>query len=482
MDPTRRSAVAIASGVLCLFTAMSGAAFASPAGIASPAGGVKGDPQPEIKPFKIGADAAPGSVALEPNGSLVAAYGIGGGNGRTFVCLLGRGRHSCSGKVTLNPLSGDDTFGPAEVFVPSANHVVVLQNTCCDSNVNGSTLVYSSTDGGRAFSAPVRVGNVGVGAAALVNGNIVFTAGSVDGTQVQSVPATGATGPPASIALMTASQATDVGIGSYHGGALVGYDIDGSTWRVFARYAKSGSNFNTTGSYASLGSFNNEQLIGVSGGALLTMQTKGSKDELLLRLFNGKTFGAAHVVPHTSGGGPEWFGIDQDPRGVTHVFSSSTHSARLYDLIEESTSNGVRWSSPADLGNATDSNGFAAALDSRGSGLVLGTGGDQSWGYPVLAAQGASFSLKSAAIRKGKSTTGSGKGSPAGVGRLVDLQVERSGRWFTIATTREKSGGAFSFRIKGSAAGTFDYRAVVSDLAGYLLYGYSATRSLRVTG
>ena len=29
--------------------------------------------------------------------------------------------------------------------------------------------------------------------------------------------------------------------------------------------------------------------------------------------------------------------------------------------------------------------------------------------------------------------------------------------------------------------GTFNYRAVVSDLPGYLLFGYSAARSLHVT-
>jgi hypothetical protein len=66
-------------------------------------------------------------------------------------------------------------------------------------------------------------------------------------------------------------------------------------------------------------------------------------------------------------------------------------------------------------------------------------------------------------------------------GREVELQVEKSGLWYTTATTTESASGAFSFTIKGSAAGTFDYRAVVSDLAGYVLYAYSPAQALQVT-
>ena len=99
----------------------------------------------------------------------------------------------------------------------------------------------------------------------------------------------------------------------------------------------------------------------------------------------------------------------------------------------------------------------------------------------MLATQSVSLSLKSSTIRKGRSTTGSGKGSPAAKGRKVELQVERSGRWYTVATTHEGAGGKFGFTIKGTSAGTHVYRAVVSDLAGYLQYGYSPARKLRVT-
>lgn len=124
---------------------------------------------------------------------------------------------------------------------------------------------------------------------------------------------------------------------------------------------------------------------------------------------------------------------------------------------------------------------FAASLDSRGSGLVVGT--EPAVGYPVLATQSVTFSLRPSAIRKGKSATGSGKVSPAWSGHLITLQVQgRTGRWFTAATTREKSDGSFSFTIKGKSDGTFKYLVVAADLAGYLQSGYSGVRQLRVTG
>ena len=99
----------------------------------------------------------------------------------------------------------------------------------------------------------------------------------------------------------------------------------------------------------------------------------------------------------------------------------------------------------------------------------------------MLASQSVSFSLKSSKIRKGHSTTGSGKVSPAGSGRKVELQKQgHGGLWFTVATTHENASGSFKFTIRGQSAGNFRYRAVASDLAGYLMYGYSPSRLLHV--
>jgi hypothetical protein len=474
MHRMSRSVLAVGTAsLLCLFTALAGAASAASAG------GIKGDPQPEMKPFKISAvpSESPGSVAIEQNGGIVVTYDSSSTTaGSTAVCVLARGARKCAASVTLNPLSGDSVFTVPEVFAPSANHVVVLQNTCCDTATNGDDLLYTSTDGGNTFGAPVRVGSVGVAAAALIGKNIVFSGGGTGGAAVESIPVT-ATGPPSSTAIAISKESFDNAVGSYKGGALIGSDFLGADYTTYVAYAASGADFNSSASYHTVGTFTHEHLIGMSGDALLTVQTTGKQD-LLLRLFNGTGFGPAQVVPGTSGGGPEWFGVDQDPSRMVHVFSSRA-AVKTYTLLEVTTSDGSHWSHPLNLGKGTASNAFAPALDASGTGLVLGTA--PPWGHPVLAFQKVSFSLNPATIIQGKTTTGSGKGSPAAKGRQVQLQVEKSGLWYTVATTTEGSGGTFSFTIKGTTVGKLDYRAVVSDLPGYVQFGYSAPVALKVT-
>jgi hypothetical protein len=483
MHYARRSALIVAAtGLVSLVTALGGAAAS-----AYPAAGVKGDPQPGLKPFKIGASTSGGTVAMEQDGSLVVVYDIGPGDGKTRVCVLKRAAHTCSNSIDLVPLSSDSVFGTPQVLVDATDEVDVLQQTCCDSHISGSgdDLLARWPNGATAFTSTTRVGKLPVSAAALVGQNIAFTADDdTSGAQVESI-STIATGPPPSIATATTKTAADAGVSSYRPSTsspqysvLIASDHLTTDYTTYAEYAPAGDDFNRTSSYTSVGTFAKEQFIGISGNALLTEQTTG-KQTLEVRFFKGSGFGAAHAVPGSSGGGPEAFAIDQDPAGVTHVFGSRGLASKTYHLLEYSTTNGSHWTGPVDLGKAVQSNSFAVALDKQGSGLVLGTG--PAWGYPVLAGQSVSFTLKSDRIGKGKSATGSGKVSPVSVGRDVTLQVERHGLWFSLATTHEKSGGAFSFKIKGSSAGTFHYRAVAAGRAGYALLGYSASRILHVT-
>jgi hypothetical protein len=472
MNRARRSVLAISvASLVSLCMAVGGTAFAAAAGH-----GVKGDPQPELKPFEIGNASSAGTAAMESNGAIVVVYDIDNDT-KTFVCVLGRGDRRCSSTVTLTPPDGIGTGGTPQVFAPSPGHVVVLQAACCDSNANDDTLFYTSTNGGRTFGPPVGVGGLlGVDTAALVGPDVVFSAGDDGaGAQVQSIDVA-APAPSGSVATATHHTAYFIADASYHGGALIASNFLGtSSDTTYVAYASAGHNFGASGSYHNVGTFNGEQLLGISGGALLTIQDSGTRSSVLLRLFNGTRFGPAHVVPGRNHPGPAAFGIGQDPSGAVHVFADR---AAAYNLIEVSTSNGTRWSGQVDLGYAISSTSFSAALDSRGSGLVLGTA--PAWGYPVLAAQGITLRLKLSRIRRGHSTTGSGRGFPAAKGRLVSLQVQRRGLWFTIATTHEGTGGSYSFKIKGAVLGTHRYRAVVSDLAGYLQFGYSNGHSLRV--
>ena len=379
MNLVRRSALAVGAtsllSALGLLSAMAGPAVAaSSAQTAAAAPAATG-------PFKIGPASSPGSVALTSTGGRVAVFDIKSGlHGATEVCLLSPTGRSCSHTAILRPLGVADVFQTPQVFVPSAGHVVVLQYTCCENNQIGD-LLYSSSNGGRSFSAPVRVGdnNQGVTASALIGNHIVFLGNNNNaGARVESIPVT-ASGPPATVAIANAKTAYDVGVGQYKGGALIGSDNLGSTYATYVEFAARGKDFNVSSSYRRVGTFAKEQLIAMSGRALLTMRTTGSL-ALVLRLFNGSGFGPAHVVPGTSGGGPAWFTVNQDPSGRVHVFSERG-LVRTYHLLEVSTSTGASWTRPTDLGNAIKSIWFSAALNSKGRGLVLGT--TPAFGYPV---------------------------------------------------------------------------------------------------
>lgn len=353
---------------------MLGLAFALGAAVPASAAPAKSGP------FELGPASSPGgSVAVERNGDLLATYDVG--PNRTVVCLLRPGGRKCARITKLRPLSGDSIFDVPEVFAPSPNHVVVLQNTCCDRAQAGGDLLYTSSDGGATFSAPVRVGTLDVSAATLIGTRIVFTAlDDNSGTQVESIGVT-ATGPPRAIATARTKSAFAAAIGQYKGGVLVGSDFLGSrTTTTYVEYAPKGKDFNASASYRKVATFSGEHLLAMSGDALLTMQVAHHDTAVLLRKFNGRGFGPAHVVPDTRGGGPELFTLFTEPSGSVHVFSVRG-LFRTYDLIEETTSSGASWSGPRDLGSATRNNYFDVGLSSRGSGIVLGT--DPAWAYPV---------------------------------------------------------------------------------------------------
>lgn len=370
--PRIRSTIVIAGisatlGLAGALAAPAGAAVTGPA-IADASG-----------PFHIGPSSSSGTVALTANGSRVIVYDISSGKGKTKVCLMPATGRKCGTSVLLSPPSSqDDTGGTPGVFIPSKNHVVVLQATCCDSISDDSTVLYTSTDGGKTFSAPVRVSSLGVNTSELVGSHVIFTQGdSSDGLQVDSVPVT-ATGPNPTATIST-RVAYDVALGQYKGGALVGTDFSGKTsYTAYVYYAAKGSDFDSAASYHSVGKFDGDRLLAMSGAALLMENYK--TNQLVLRMFTGKGFGPARSVAHLHGGLGTWITLDQDPSGHVHVFDIMSTAG--YELLEVSTSNGgVSWTSTSRLGDGISSTVLSAAVNSHDIGLVVGT--SPAIGYPV---------------------------------------------------------------------------------------------------
>ncbi len=378
MPRLRRLDLAIATTtMLCLLsTPLAAAASATHPARTRPAAPAEKPAKKKSGPFRIGPATSAGNVAVEPNGTFVLVWD---NNPSIVVCTIAPGKRACSTKTDLHSLDGDTLFDTPQVFVSSANHVTVLQNTCCDNNPNGGDLLFSSTDGGRTFSAPVRVGFLDVDTAALVGGSqIVFSPGQTDPWQVASIPLS-ASGPPATTATLPGKGSFDVSDADYKGGALVGSDYLGSTYSTYVEFAPSGKNFSSSSSYRQVGMFPSEQLIGISGSALLTVQTQ-KRQSVLLRLFNGTSFGPAHAVPNSSGGGPQVFTVCQAPDGRVYVFAERA-GYKTYDLIEYSTSTGSKWSNGVDLGSAINSNLLTGVVRDNGHGLVLGV--SPAYGYPV---------------------------------------------------------------------------------------------------
>jgi hypothetical protein len=471
----RQLAVAItAIGVLSSVTLVSTPALASVTG-------TKGSPQPELKPYNIGTkpDGGPGSVGVLPNGTLLVAFDVktSDGRGATKVCVLDRVHHACAADspVIAPPAGAANDTSDANIFVLNSKDVYLLV-----SDVSTGDELYTSSDGGTSFGAmPISLGTdaASPAEAVLAGSDLVWAPTQAD-AEVSTVPVTGTPTPGEPVAF-AAPEPIRNGLAAYKAGVLA---IDGAfDGNVYATYAAAGKPFDSATSFVSVGTFSHEIFEAVDGDALITQRTTG-KEQTVLRIFNGTSFGAAHVVPDSFASGPQTFAVSAGSSGAIHVF---TVLAPSYNLVEESTSNGSSWTSSQILANATVSNDMTPGLDSAGSGIVLGVGissGGTDRAYPVLARQSVSFALNHTTVKRGHRVKASGVATAAKKNRTITLEVlGKHNVWSIIAATEERASGRFSFTLTHHEVGSFTYRAVAADSAGFVQFGYSAARRLKVT-
>jgi hypothetical protein len=449
-------------------------AFGATAALAG--GGVKGDPQPELNQFSIGnPGGGAGTGAVLSDGNLVLAAPTSSGTS-IRVCVLHPGSRACVSNATLNAYTGgggDSFYGTVEVLATGGQDISVVAEDCCYLNVggdNGGAVVFDSTNGGATFGPEIPAGTIdGIGTATFAGGDIVVANDTTGTFQVQAFPVdpgsavTAMATPPSSDGVGTSSLTT------YHGGVLLTWD---NLTNTFAEYAPSGSDFNSTDAYGSVGTFTGQDVSAVSGNALLTdpggSLTGGEK----LRFFNGSSFGPAYSVPDSKAGDDGAFTM-QEVGNVAHVFFIGRRDS--YDVLGESTANGTSWSGQTQytVGSAIDAGLLSPVLGPTGAGLVVQSdeeGGVAVIAQPVLLAQGVHVVLGAVRLKVGHTTTLHGTVGPRLPGQAVTLERLDAGLWYPVSVSHETATGTFTFKIP---AVTRTYRVVVNEKLGYYEYGYS---------
>jgi hypothetical protein len=438
---------------------------------ASAGGGEVGTPQPELMHFNIGPSGGHGTGAVLPNGDIV--FAIPSQSGKSIhVCTIFPGARACSHIVTLDAYKSggsQDTFsGTVEVLAPSAHDLVIAAEDCCHLTVGGAdggAVVFESSDGGATFAAELPAGTIkSIGAATYAEGTLMVGSTLASAVNVQALRQNVFESVDMSMATPVVGADGDTSLTTYEGGVIVASD---DTTNAHVEYAT--SIFNSSGSYASVGSFPNELVTAVSGNALLTDPGGSLTGGERLRFFNGTSFGPVHKVPDPPQGDDGYFTMQETGR-VVHVFFIDRRAS--YNAFEESTTDGVHWSGFEEftLGSAIASNGLSPALGPSGAGLLLECNGSPLYAQPVLNAQLVHVALAATHVQVGHTTALRGTSSPRLTNQAVTLQRFDAGKWYPVSVGHESATGSFTFTVP---AVTRTYRAVVNEKRGYDQYGYS---------
>ena len=426
------------------------------------ASGVVGNPQPELAQFAVSStsDGFGGGAAL-PDGNLVFAWPSSATSMR--VCTLHPGSRKCVTTATLAD-GGSSLYGPPIVLATGGTHVSVIVTDI--ATITNDNIAYNSTNDGRTFSAPHVVGSLYASTVGVVaNGQAVIA--GIDphqGFVIQVVNPTGTVN--TAMAVLTAGGGCnyDPSISTFNGGVLVACD---DLTNTYVWYASSAKDFSMTSSYIPVGTFHKEQAIDLSGNALLTIPSNSLTTGGIISFFNGTKFPKAYKVPDSKAGDDGYWSM-QKVGPTAHVFFEGRRDS--YDLIQESTANGVHWSGQTMYGSAIHSSDPFPVLGPTGAGQVFESDGAPQFSQPILNGQSVHIRFVHSLVRVGSHGVIKGQAGPHLVNQSVTLDRLISGRWHPVSSTRESASGSFSFTVAGATA---EYRAVVNYKPGYFQYGYS---------
>jgi hypothetical protein len=207
---------------------------------------------------------------------------------------------------------------------------------------------------------PWRVSINAIGAGTVANGQLVLANYLTSTFNVQAFPPNPAS-PQTSLAKPDAHAVGTSALSTYKGGVLVASD---DLTNTYVEYAPAGGNFNSTASYRHIATIRKENTVALSGNALLTSPggTLTGADEL--RFFNGTSLSKGFRVPIPKRSDDGYWGM-QEVRGTVHVFFLNRRAS--YDVYEETTRNGTKWSALQRYGSSRCSAAAVRASSSRHS-------------------------------------------------------------------------------------------------------------------
>ena len=129
-----------------LLIAALGALTAAPAGAAVP------------RPFTAGQGEKP-TLTVDSSGTAWVAYNkkIDNLSNKVVVCRVPRGATACAAQT--EELPGEEAFSPPRIFVTGPNQLALISTRCCYTGPS-RTQLYTSSDGGATWSAPVLAGSL----------------------------------------------------------------------------------------------------------------------------------------------------------------------------------------------------------------------------------------------------------------------------------------------------------------------------------
>lgn len=326
-------------------------------GLAAPAHGASS--------FLVGQGQDP-HVAVDASGTAHITWSQDGTPDLLRYCRVPRGASACTGALTITPPLGD-TFARPYVFLPSPGTVLLLTNRCCTSG-DDPTLLYTSTDGGASFGAPVQIGTIAPSGDAILGpaGTILaVTKTTTGGTRFQAMPIAG---PAVTDRPRIHGDEFSGSVGLSGSTPIVSHDDLHTT--SFSRWTGAGSiNDASTWTSGVVGAGVEGRLAGGGGGLFLqlTIGTPGNT-RLAVRRFDGAAFGAPVEIAGSDS--PNEADLFEDAAGRLHsVWRRNAFSPKR--LGYATSSNGSAWSEVQDVVTEDDLFDLQAATAADGRGFVV---------------------------------------------------------------------------------------------------------------